>query len=216
MPHLSAEEWDFSRLVDRSTEEQTRAWNWEMGRGGGNKERPWLSLRRGEKPPKSARFQDSSFREISSRDFYRFQHEFSGKPTSRDIVVDGGNPVDFKETTHVLLIRWKDFRAEQIVAELAAWARAQIKKKRVQRLRSGSPMSDLWELSCYRLRDRAGLTFSEVATTLNVLPKFKARRSAFDHDAARKAFANAKAAIEDHSHWMRCLAHMMKPQNRNF
>lgn len=105
-PNLSADEWNFSRLADRSTKEQTRALNWEIGRAGGNNDRPWLSLRRGEKPPKSARFQDSSFREISSRDFYRFHYEFSGKPTSHDIVVDRVNPVDFKEAPHVLLIRW--------------------------------------------------------------------------------------------------------------
>jgi hypothetical protein len=207
---LAGSEWDFSPLVDHLPAKQRQVLSWEIGRTGGNGARAWLSLKSTEKPDERQLHDLRSFREISPADFGRFLNEFGGKPTSHAIFRDTDNPVDFTETPHILLIRWSEHRVEEIVSQLQKWARSHAKQIRSSRLRANDPMSDLWELSCYRLRIDAKLTFPEIATTLNTLPHFKAKRTCFDQEGARKAFNNAKTAIERHLSWLKILERALK------
>ncbi|MFA5265426.1 MAG: hypothetical protein WC378_16525 [Opitutaceae bacterium] len=103
---------------------------------------------------------------------------------------------------HILLIQWDDYGIEEILPALERWARNHAKKNRQDQRdskrhrRPDDPMSDLWEIACYRLRTQEGLPHHAIADKLNRLPKFKHTHPSFDADGARKLFANAKAEIE--------------------
>lgn len=207
--------WDFSPLVghegkgEKKTEtirrQQQAALKWELSRQHGSGAMPWLKLPRDEVKHRLTEFR-CPVREISPAELANFIHAFSGTPEAASVALLrdpystspdlSTNPVRAGETPAVLLIRWDDFRIEEIIPALKRWARDAAKSSTpVRRPRREDPMADLWALSAYRLAD-AGHGNRDIADKLNRLSKFRTKRSSFDAEGARKLVAEGAEIIK--------------------
>jgi len=215
---LPRTDWDFSALAvlargkkgsktpKRIAARQRAALRWELSREWRDGQIAWLEMTKEAQDYRTRRF-SIPVHEVSLADFERFQREYGGKPETPEakcakMLRDPyspplpSNPVEEGERLHVLAIRWEKFGIEKILPVLEAWARRMAKEYGSKKPKSIDPMSDLWALAAFRLHEKARSGYREIADKLNALPKFKAKRGAFDADGVRKSVKEGKRLVE--------------------